>query len=92
MLFHSRFRGEKKPVGRSGPTTKGGEGPHFKHFLRLGIETHDALPGHTQKDLDHLVLLGDFFLWFISQKPDRLVGEQQNRKNKKQKKKSEGVP
>ena len=57
---------KKKPVGRSGPTTKGGEGSHFKHLLSLGIETHDALPSHTQKDLDHLVLLGDFFLLFIN--------------------------
>jgi len=66
LLRDGKKRKRKKPVGRSGPTTKGSEGPHFKHLLGLGIETHDALSGHTQKDLDHLVLLKDFFLLFIN--------------------------
>jgi len=50
------------PVGRGGPTTEGGQGPHLEDLFGLGIKTHDAVPGNTKQNLNHLVLLGHFFL------------------------------
>ena len=50
------------PAGRGGPTTNGGQGPHLEDLLGLGIKTHDAVPGNTKQNLNHLVLLGHFFL------------------------------
>jgi len=50
------------PAGRGGPTTNGGQGPHLEHLLSLGIKAHDAVTGNAKQNLNHLVLLGHFFL------------------------------
>jgi len=53
---------EGEALGRGSPAAEGGEGPDLEHLLCLGVETHDRVTGNTQQDVDHLVLLGYFFL------------------------------